>query len=311
MAKDTLAELLLSNGLVDKLGRDRARQEQERWGGDLGRYLVDLGFLDEETLIRAYSTLYRLPAVALDPPKMNRSAAKMLARSFCEANALIAFRADVNKKTIDIAMADPSNLRAIDEVRVITKYTVRPHIAARSAIDRAISEVFFGSRPDYFGGELDLESMAAPARPVAPQPGNIPAGYPMPGNNMTGPYQPVPQVPPGMMPPPMAAPAPPPQNDRQFRDGEVVGIRGRRASEQVAAKLDSLELLPQELAQGMAEAKPVSASPSAEELEKTKKRMERLEKSVAQTRSILEKLLRELIRKELFTKEEILKILKG
>lgn len=155
MAQDNLAVILMRAGLVDEPGLERARIEQKRWGGSLGRHLVDLNLITEETLVRALGSMYKLPAVSLDPPRMNTNVAKLVPREICERYCLVAFRADIPARALDIAMAEPSQLDAVDEVSLATKYKVSPHIAARSVIEKAITHVFYGGSPSV-GAELDL-----------------------------------------------------------------------------------------------------------------------------------------------------------
>ena len=57
MAKDNLAEILMRANLLDEVGLERAQIEQKRWGGSLGRHLVHLGLITEETLVRALSSI--------------------------------------------------------------------------------------------------------------------------------------------------------------------------------------------------------------------------------------------------------------
>lgn len=159
MPRERLGEILIKAGLLDDVGLQRALNEQARWGGQLGRYLVELGLITEETLVRALSTQYKLPAVALDPPRMNVSVGRLIPRDICERNSLICFRADVQKKFLDVAMSDPSNADALDEVRVATRFNVRPHIAAPTLIDKAISYVFYGDMS--IGGEMDLSPQSS------------------------------------------------------------------------------------------------------------------------------------------------------
>jgi hypothetical protein len=154
MAREKLGDILIKAGLLDEMGLQRALNEQQRWGGQLGRYLVELGLITEETLVRALSTQYKVPAVSLDPHRMDVKIGKYIPRDICERNGLCSFRADPKKKFLDVAMCDPSNLDAIDEVRVATKYNVRPHIAAPTVIDKAISFIFYGEMS--IGNEMDL-----------------------------------------------------------------------------------------------------------------------------------------------------------
>ncbi|MCA9669216.1 MAG: hypothetical protein KC503_26650 [Myxococcales bacterium] len=159
--RDRLGDILLRAGLLDEEGLNRALNEQQRWGGPLGRYLVDLSLISEETLIRALSTQYKLPAVALDAPKLSHATARLIPREVCERHRLICFRVDRARRFLDVAMTDPSNVDALDEVRVKTGFNVRPHIAGPNAVDKAITTVFYGDISA--GGEIDL-SPGSPLR---------------------------------------------------------------------------------------------------------------------------------------------------
>jgi hypothetical protein len=154
MARERLGEILIKAGLLDEAGLQRALNEQQRWGGQLGRYLVELGLITEEILVRALSTQYKVTAVALDPQRLDLKTARVIPRDICERHNLICFRTDDKQKFLDVAMSDPTNLDAIDEIRVATKYNVRTYIAAPTAIDRAISFMFYGDMS--LGGEMDL-----------------------------------------------------------------------------------------------------------------------------------------------------------
>ncbi|MBW2733171.1 MAG: hypothetical protein JRH20_12330 [Deltaproteobacteria bacterium] len=155
MAKrERLGEILMKAGLLKQEGLDRALNEQERWGGPLGRYLVQMELVTEETLVRALSAQFKLPAVALDPPKLALPIAKRIPREVCERNRLVCFRFDESTNSVDVAMADPASLDAVDDVRVATRCNVRPFFAAPSAIDASIRHVFYGDA--HQGGTIDL-----------------------------------------------------------------------------------------------------------------------------------------------------------
>jgi len=223
MAREKLGEIVVKAGVLDQAGLQRALNEQARWGGQLGRYLVELGLITEETLVRALSTQYRLPAVALDPPRLNISVGRLVPKEICERNNLVCFRADLKNKFLDIAMSDPSNADAIDEIRVATKFNVRPHIAAPTVVDKSIAFIFYGDMA--IGGDLDLgpdsslrvdpqtselvrSSQRPPAAPPAP-----PAPPPTLTLNVTASAPAAPAAPPSAVAaaPPLPAPPPAPQ----------------------------------------------------------------------------------------------------
>ena len=157
MAKrERLGDILIKAGLLDSSGLQRALEEQEQWGGPLGHHLVQLELISEETLVRALSTQFKLPAVALDGPRLDPTVARRIPREICERNRLICFRADSEKAFLDVAMADPASLDAVDEVRLSTRCNVRPFFASPSAIDRAIRIIFYGERQAPGESAIDL-----------------------------------------------------------------------------------------------------------------------------------------------------------
>lgn len=270
MPKDNLADILMRANLLDEVGLERAQIEQKRWGGSIGRHLVDLGLITEETLVRALSSIYKLPAVALDPPRMNQSVAKLIPREICERHCLIAFRADTNAKTLQVAMAEPSQLDAVDEVRLATKYAVQPNIAARSTIEQAITHVFYGGSPPV-GSELELEPQAArDSDPVDP----ITMGA---------------------------------RSEREFESRELQTLEPGYAPNDVVggtidpggarSALDSRPLM-------------IADDPNAGVPSDLDERLTVLEATMAQTRGAFERLLRELIKKRVFSREEIMSFLR-
>lgn len=154
MPRDRLGDILIKAGLLDQAGLQRALNEQRRWGGLLGQYLVQLNLISEENLVRALSAQYKLPAVALDPPKLDIAVAQLVPQRICEKHCLVCFRADTKKRFLDVAMANPAMTDAIDEVRVATQYNVRPYIAGPGAINAAIRFVFYGDL--HLGDEVQL-----------------------------------------------------------------------------------------------------------------------------------------------------------
>ncbi|MCB9555585.1 MAG: hypothetical protein H6707_05725 [Deltaproteobacteria bacterium] len=151
--RERIGDILVKAGKLDPRDLQRALAEQQRWGGQLGRYLVEMGFVSEETLIRALSRQYRLPAVALDPKMINPQIAQLVPRDLCQRFQLLCFAADHSKRFLDLAMADPGNIDAVDQVRMATRCNVRPHIAAPTAIEKAIAYIFYGELP----GTQDLD----------------------------------------------------------------------------------------------------------------------------------------------------------
>jgi hypothetical protein len=309
MPREKLGEILIKAGLLDEMGLQRALNEQQRWGGQLGRYLVELGLISEETLVRALSTQYGLPAVALDPPKLSIAVGRLIPREISERYGLVCFRSDPKKKFLDIAVSDPASLDAIDEVRVATKFNVRPHIAAPSVIDRAMRFVYYG---EVDGAEIELTPASPPQRVearVPPPP--PPAAHPPEARRPPPPSEGMPRHPPasvaipaapwtpGVTPLPSSAP-PMPVLDVKVAVSEPSGPFITPSSfvpaidESFHITLDVPAVDKEAIAQAL---------PSVED------RLILLEATIARNTSILQRLMEALVARGLYSREEILKII--
>ncbi len=161
-------------GVLDEASLRAALLEQRRWGGQLGRILVDMSLIDEKTLVSALSHQLNFPVADLskliDPQVLDLVPAEL-----AEQNSLVPF--NVQGKFLDVAMSDPTNLGIIDELRIRTQLNVRPYLAGPKVIEHALATYYGrgvsldigmsrpGTRPPEDGvPELDLE---ATSRPVA------------------------------------------------------------------------------------------------------------------------------------------------
>src|SRR5437762_11564421 len=127
MARKKLGEVLVQAGLLDEAKLRVALREQQRWGGPLGRHLLELRLVREDDLVRALAMQLNFP-VAPDLLATRPASAvfDLLPLEFCEEHSLVAFRID--GKFLDVALCDPTNLGVLDEIRIRTKLNVRPHI---------------------------------------------------------------------------------------------------------------------------------------------------------------------------------------
>ena len=322
MAREKLGEILIQAGVIDELGLQRALNEQQRWGGQLGRYLVELGLISEEILVRALSTQYKLPAVALDPPRLSIAVGRLVSREICERHNIVCFRADTKARFLDLAMSDPSNLDAIDEVRVATQHNVRPHIAAPSAIDQAIRCIFYGEVA--LGSEFDLSlTPSSPHRSdslsggtLRPQPPHQPATPAPPAHGAEPPPAPPPaQEPsrddleavlewsPGVT--PIASPAVPPSIDVQVTPSAPADVHS-------AVTPQSLWLPPPDETFHITMDVPAADKEVlAKALPTVEDRLVVAEGTIARDSAILQRLMEALVARGIFSREEILKILSG
>lgn len=136
MARKKIGEILIQEGVLDETRLRAALIEQQRWGGPLGRTLVDMKLVDEHTLITALSRQLHIPAVDLDALEVAQAVLDLVPGELCEQQSIVPIAQAM--KFLDIAMADPTNLGIVDELQIRTKLNVRPHIAGPKAIERAI-----------------------------------------------------------------------------------------------------------------------------------------------------------------------------
>lgn len=136
MARKRLGEILIQAGVLDEARLRAALNEQQRWGGQLGRILVEMKLITEEALVQALSHQLNFPAVRLEEKNIPHRALDMIPVELAEQYGVFPF--NVEGKFLDVAMTDPTNLGIIDELRIRTRLNVRAYLAGPKAIERAI-----------------------------------------------------------------------------------------------------------------------------------------------------------------------------
>ena len=140
MARKRIGEILIEAGLIDEDGLRSALVEQRRRGGPLGRALVDLKLVAEESLVVALSRQLGVPVVDLDTIEVPQAVIDLIPGELCETWGVVPFAQPM--KFLDLAMSDPSNLRVIDELQVRTNLNVRSYLAGPKAIERALGRYY-------------------------------------------------------------------------------------------------------------------------------------------------------------------------
>jgi type IV pilus assembly protein PilB len=164
-----LGEVLLEEQLVSAADLQRAREEQDRSGKSLGRVLVELGLLDEAGLVSALAKRLGLDFVDLDDRLIEPQVAALVPESLARRYGLVPVDID-DRGRLRIAMSDPSNVLALDDVRTATDREVVAVVATRAAIQGAIERFLgkddgFDDMPDGFGQDdeesADLEALVS------------------------------------------------------------------------------------------------------------------------------------------------------
>jgi type IV pilus assembly protein PilB len=141
-----LGELLVREKLISLQQLRQAQDEQRRTGQNLGATLAKLGYISDGEITNFLSAQYRVPAVNLDEYEIDQEVLKLVSREVCDKHKIIPVsRAG---SSLIMAMADPTNLHAIDDIKFLTGFNVEPVVASETAIQAAV-ERYYQSGPSY------------------------------------------------------------------------------------------------------------------------------------------------------------------
>jgi len=147
-----LGDILLDSGLVTQQQLTDAFEEHQRAGRALGRVLVEKGVLTESQLVAALATQIGLRFVDLSDYPVDGAALASVPSSVCRRYNALPIGYDDGK--LLVAMSDPANVFAIDDIRSLTGIEVKPVVATKSDVTSAIN------RYHRVDGDLDDLTMA-------------------------------------------------------------------------------------------------------------------------------------------------------
>jgi type IV pilus assembly protein PilB len=137
---ERLGELLVRENLISLAQLREAQDEQRKAGDRLSYTLTKLGFVDQNQLTTFMSDHYGVPAINLDEFEIDEDVLKLIPRELAVKHTLLPINRATN--TLIIAMSDPSNLIAIDDVKFSTGYNVEPVVAGEAALREAIDRYY-------------------------------------------------------------------------------------------------------------------------------------------------------------------------
>ncbi len=137
-----LGELLTKASLISQDQLKDALKVQKDTGGKLGETLIKLGFVTEEDITECLSQQFGVPSINLAHFEIDASVIKLIPADVARKYNIL----PVNKTgaTITIAMADPTNVFAMDDIKFMTGYNVEPVVASELGIKHAIDN-YYGS----------------------------------------------------------------------------------------------------------------------------------------------------------------------
>ncbi|HSA77908.1 MAG TPA: type II secretion system protein GspE, partial [Nitrospirota bacterium] len=139
-----LGAMLVSSGLITDEQLKKALAAQKAQGGRLGSTLVKQGFIQEDKLMTFLSKQYGVPYVDLNKFEINPAVIKHIPADVAQKYRIM----PINRtgSTITIAMVDPSNIFAIDDIKFMTGYNVEAVVATEGAIVESIKKNYGGAK---------------------------------------------------------------------------------------------------------------------------------------------------------------------
>ncbi len=147
---DRIGELLLREKIITQDQLKKAIDEQKRNGGRLGYNLAKLGYILEKDLTEFLSRQYGIPTIELSTQEIEPEIVRLIPEDVAQKYQIIPVSR--TGSTLVLAMADPSNIFAIEDIKFLTGYNVEPLIASDAAIKTAIEK-------HYESAEMGLEGV--------------------------------------------------------------------------------------------------------------------------------------------------------
>jgi type IV pilus assembly protein PilB len=135
-----LGDMLVKATLISKEQLAKALQQQETSGGRIGTNLVKLGFISEDDITSFLSRQYGVPSINLSHFEIDPGVIKLIPQEIAQKHQVIPINRTGNVLTV--AMADPSNIFAIDDIKFMTGFKVEPVVAAETSIKNAMNKYY-------------------------------------------------------------------------------------------------------------------------------------------------------------------------
>jgi len=153
---DRIGELLVREGLITSEQLSKALQEQKQNGTRVGYNLVKMGFVPELELTKMLAKQHKMPAVDLSRFEVDPKIAKMIPGDLAQKNVVIPLKRD--GRTLTVAMADPTNLGVLDDLKFITRYDIFPVLTGEYTLRNLIDKIYGSSDDQQMASLMDTIS---------------------------------------------------------------------------------------------------------------------------------------------------------
>src|SRR5215510_9541002 len=155
-----LGELLVRENLITSEQLRESLEFQRANGGRLGSILVRLGMISDEVITTVLSRKYGVPSINLDLFHIDAEVVRLISQDVALKYSVMPL--SKMGATLTLAMADPTNVFAIDDIKFMTSLNVEPVIASETSIQMAIGKYYGGSNQiDIFDEAFAFEAEKA------------------------------------------------------------------------------------------------------------------------------------------------------
>lgn len=146
MARLRLGEMLVQRGCIDAVQLQSALAHQRRWGGRIGRSIVQLGFMQERALLQNLGEQMGVPFLEIGELQVPRDVLALIPQRLIRTRKALPVQllGTGRRGPLVVAVPDPSNLAMLDELAFATGMAVKPVLAAEADLDRAIARLLDG-----------------------------------------------------------------------------------------------------------------------------------------------------------------------
>ena len=144
-----LGDVLVNSGVITEQDLEKGLARQKGTGRKLGEVLVDEGLVSEDNIARALSSQLRYEMVELQHIDVDPEVLKLVPANVAKKYKVLPFELSPDSMMIRLAMADPMDMAALDDINIITNMQVEPVVATTSAVMLAI---------DQYYGQADMNS---------------------------------------------------------------------------------------------------------------------------------------------------------
>ena len=160
-----IGELLLKEKRITPDQLQQALNHQKANGGKLGFNLVKMGFVKDEEITALLSKQYGVPSINLTQFEIDAAVIKLIPAETAQKYQIVPLsRAGA---TLTIAMTDPTNVFAMDDIKFMTGYNVEPVVASESAVTEAITK-YYPAAAKGAGGPAKKDKFESSMMPSGP-----------------------------------------------------------------------------------------------------------------------------------------------